>query len=400
MWAEKIRRKKAHAKCFFSVFFVIIILMNKQELFEIITKSKDLQSFVDACALNIKNPFWIMDGSYRVLAQSHDPDARDYLIDFDAGKTMERVNAWVDNGLLEKVSGNRKPVFLHDDHIDEDIVIMDIIYERRPIGKLTIVLHENMNEDEVINISNAAAVYLRVSSETPGTTYEQALALLLQDTPESEHTGRKILENVGYLGKPPYHIVKADVKDKERIEILRAFLVDIRSSDPTLVGAIISNQCYILLCNGHDIPDRLIRKKVRLGYSLPFAKLHLVKSYATQADIALLNGNGKAEYFTDHYDAFLQECIRLGSGDKAGTFIMPEILEILKYDAEYKTEYFETLKHYVQLNCSKQKTADAMNLHLNTVKYRINQLEKTFGIDFTKMDAIYVSLAAAKIWIG
>ncbi|MBR1855813.1 MAG: helix-turn-helix domain-containing protein [Oribacterium sp.] len=41
-----------------------------------------------------------------------------------------------------------------------------------------------------------------------------------------------------------------------------------------------------------------------------------------------------------------------------------------------------------------------MNLHLNTVKYRINQLEKTFGIDFTKMDAIYVSLAAAKIWIG
>ena len=73
-----------------------------------------------------------MAGSYRVLAQSHDPDARDYLIDFNAGKTMERVNAWVDNGLLEKVSGNRKPVFLHDDHIDEDIVIMDIIYERRP----------------------------------------------------------------------------------------------------------------------------------------------------------------------------------------------------------------------------------------------------------------------------
>ena len=47
-----------------------------------------------------------------------------------------------------------------------------------------------------------------------------------------------------------------------------------------------------------------------------------------------------------------------------------------------------------------EKAADTMNLHLNTVKYRINQLEKTFGIDFTKMDAIYVSLAAAKIWIG
>lgn len=370
--------------------------MEKRELFEMIVKAKTLQEFVDVCAGKINNPFWIMDGAYRLIAQSGEPSSEEYLKDFKDGKTMEKVDCWVDSGLLSKVSGSPKPIRIRDSFYDEDMAIMDIFLERRPIGKLTIVLHEQMTDDEVMGISDAAAVYLRAQNCTSGSTVEQGLALLLQDTAESESTGRKILESAGYSGKPPYTVSVVDTEENGRTALLNAFMTDIRNTDSMIICGIISNRGYILTCGGHEVPKRLIRKNLRIGHSLSFDSLQHVKSYSIQAETALRFGHEKEENFEDHYGDYIKEC--LGFGMKhAEAFIVPEIRRIMDYDNAYNTEYFETLKVYVRLMCSKQKTADAMNLHINTVKYRIGQLEKVFGIDFTKTDSLFGSLIAAEI---
>lgn len=370
--------------------------MEKHELFEIIVKAKTLQEFVDACAKKINDPFWIMDGTYRLMAQSREPSSEEYLKDFKDGKTMEKVDRWVDSGLLGKVSGNSKPVRLRDVSYDEDLVIMDIFLDRRPIGKLTIVLHEEITDEEVISISNAAAVYLRAQNPTPGSTLEQGLALLLQDTAESESTGRKILESAGYEGKPPYSLLVVDTEAKGRTAILNAFMADLRNTDPVIICGIISNSGFILTCDGHEIPRKLLRKNIRMGHSLPFESLQHVKTYAFQAEAALRLGQGKDEYFSEHYGDYLKECLGADMNHPEA-FIMPEIRQVLDYDNAYKTEYFVTLKRYVYLMCSKQKTAEDLGIHINTVKYRISQLEKVFGIDFAKTDAIFVSLMASEI---
>ncbi|OON85064.1 hypothetical protein BXO88_14190 [Oribacterium sp. C9] len=371
--------------------------MEKHELFEIIVRSKTIQEFVDACGKKINDPFWIMDGAYRIIAQSHSPSSEKYLEDFNDGKTMERVDRWVDSGLLNKVSGNPKPVRLRDAFYDEDIVIMDVFSDRRPIGKLTIVLHEQLTDDEVIGISNAVAIYLRAQNPTSGSTLEQGLALLLQDTAEAESTGRKILKSAGYAGKPPYSLLIVDTEAKGRTAILNAFMADLRNTDPMIICGIISNRGYILVCDGHEIPKRLLKKNIRVGYSLPFENLQFVNTYALQAEMALRLGQEQEEHFEDHYGDYIRECI--GSDmNHAEAFIMPEIRHVIDYDNAYKTEYFETLKCYLHLMCSKQKTADEMGIHLNTVKYRISQLEKIFGIDFSKVDAIFVSLMATELY--
>lgn len=370
--------------------------MEKHELFEIIVKAKTLQEFVDACANKINNPIWIMDGAYRLMAQSHEPSSEEYLKDFKAGKTMEKVDRWVDSGLLVKVSGNLNPVRLRDTFYDEDVVIMDVFSDRRPIGKMTIILHEQVTDEDVICISDAASVYLRAQNPTPGSTLEQGLALLLQDTAESESTGRKILESAGYEGKPPYSLLVVNTEAKGRTAILNAFMADLRNTDPVIICGIISNRGYILICDGHEIPRKLVKKNIRMGHSLPFESLQHVKTYAFQAEAALRLGQGKDEYFSDHYGDYLKECLGADMNHPEA-FIMPEIRQVLDYDNAYKTEYFVTLKRYVYLMCSKQKTAEDLGIHINTVKYRISQLEKVFGIDFAKTDAIFVSLMASEI---
>ncbi len=367
--------------------------MEKQQLFEILIKAKALQEFVDACAEEMGNPFWIMDVAYRTIAQSREPDSSKFLTDFTDGNTMERVNGWVESGLLKKVSGNRTPVRLYDDSIGENVVIMDIFSERTSIGKLTIVIYQDITDEEVIAISNAASVYLRMQTSISGSTMEQGLALLLQDSPEAESTGYKILSSAGYMGKPPYHIAKVETTARERSSILSAFVLDVRNQDPSIIGGIIGNQCVILTADGHEIPRSLIKKSIRVGYSLPFESIRSIRDYWIQADAAVRMGGGKIEYFAEHYDEYIGACMRREVRD-TWSFIIPEVRAVIRYDDEYNTDYYDTLKQYVHLTCSKQKTADAMGLHLNTVKYRINQLEKNFGIDFTKLDAIVGSIYA------
>ena len=63
------------------------------------------------------------------------------------------------------------------------------------------------------------------------------------------------------------------------------------------------------------------------------------------------------------------------------TICTPEIIEILRYDAEHRTDYFRTLRTY--LNCSLNLTATSSQLfiHRTTLLYRLEKLRALFGID-------------------
>ena len=61
----------------------------------------------------------------------------------------------------------------------------------------------------------------------------------------------------------------------------------------------------------------------------------------------------------------------------------PLLSELEKYDAEKNTELYETLMNYTLTGFSKNRTAEAMFLHRNTVNYRIQQISDLFGVDLT-----------------
>ena len=59
------------------------------------------------------------------------------------------------------------------------------------------------------------------------------------------------------------------------------------------------------------------------------------------------------------------------------------LVDLEQYDAEKNTELYETLKIYAQTGFSKNRTAELMFMHRNTVNYRIQQIENLFPIDFS-----------------
>jgi len=92
-------------------------------------------------------------------------------------------------------------------------------------------------------------------------------------------------------------------------------------------------------------------------------------------------------YFSDFAFYILLDSI----GDKGllSHTKMPILDEIEAYDAEKNSALYETLKVYAYTGFSKNRTAEVMFLHRNTVNYRIQQLENLFSIDFSDPSLLF-----------
>lgn len=62
--------------------------------------------------------------------------------------------------------------------------------------------------------------------------------------------------------------------------------------------------------------------------------------------------------------------------------------EILEFDSNNETDYFETLKYYLYYNCNKSDTAKALYIHRHTLSYRLDKIAELFAINFLNPNCI------------
>ncbi len=67
----------------------------------------------------------------------------------------------------------------------------------------------------------------------------------------------------------------------------------------------------------------------------------------------------------------------------------PVLASLEAYDADKNTELYETLKIYTKTGFSKNRTAELMFMHRNTVNYRIQQIENLFSVDFSDPSLLF-----------
>ncbi|MFY7962411.1 MAG: helix-turn-helix domain-containing protein [Elsteraceae bacterium] len=67
-------------------------------------------------------------------------------------------------------------------------------------------------------------------------------------------------------------------------------------------------------------------------------------------------------------------------------FIEHSIGALLRHDQEQGGGYVETLSRYLSLGCRPQACADALGLHVTTLRYRLARLRELFGVDLDSPD--------------
>jgi len=78
----------------------------------------------------------------------------------------------------------------------------------------------------------------------------------------------------------------------------------------------------------------------------------------------------------------------------------PAAAAMLEHDARSGTEYAKTLRTYLAFSCDSAKTAHALSLHQNTLRYRLRRMEEIFGIDPAQPDdmlVLWLSLAVQEL---
>ena len=151
--------------------------------------------------------------------------------------------------------------------------------------------------------------------------------------------------------------------------------------------------------NRFMLPDQRARLKAYLrenslvgGCSNGFPMMTMLPEAYQQALTVLRIGvqfpeRGPINYLWEY--AAYQMCDYLHGQLDLNAFCHPIIRNIVRYDAENKTHYLDTLKTYIATCCSVIRTAERMGVHRNTVDYRLDRLAELFDVDLTDAHLIY-----------
>ncbi len=119
--------------------------------------------------------------------------------------------------------------------------------------------------------------------------------------------------------------------------------------------------------------------------------LDLPKAFRqSQAVIRLGKRLQCTEYMLQYWTfSFLDMIESLQDKNNLLEYCNPTLLAMLDYDAENKTAYSKTLRHYIDSGKNPNQTAKELGVHRNTVDYRINRIRELFNVDFDNHQMIF-----------
>lgn len=140
----------------------------------------------------------------------------------------------------------------------------------------------------------------------------------------------------------------------------------------------VSNRKSILKC----LKENLIYGKYTIGISMTIQTAKQIPMAYRQAQFALKNGSNLGIY---HCKDFALEYLiqNLKNQEMAMELLHPLIGILKQYDQDNHTKLYQTLRTYLLNNSSQIKTAEALNVHLNTLKYRLKRIEEIDHINFS-----------------
>lgn len=128
---------------------------------------------------------------------------------------------------------------------------------------------------------------------------------------------------------------------------------------------------------------------LQCGISDWFDDLLDIHPYLYQARQALAIGKSGPEAFTvAAYPRLVLTDIfsKVRKSMDERNYLHPALPILSAQDAEYGTEYMDTLRTYMTSMCNSNRTSRQLSIHRNTLLYRLNRIVELTGVDFEDQD--------------
>lgn len=143
------------------------------------------------------------------------------------------------------------------------------------------------------------------------------------------------------------------------------------------------------------ITDCLASYNYITGISCKFDDIKDLRAYFMQALVTVNTGTkidpGQGTYFYEDY-APLQIFLPVSEFPSPEVWLHPMVIEIKNHDEKYNTEYSKTLKKYILSSKDKKLSAKKLNIHINTLNYRLDRMFDLFKItEMSDQDFLHIT---------
>lgn len=284
----------------------------------------------------------------------------------------------------------------------------EVVLEERVQGHVMVFLGDIPLREEDFQIVRLLidALCIKIQSRTKGMSrWNLSLTTKLQDLidPASPpHLLRLACEAVGAAVEPEYTVIATPVGQKASQRAFAEYAVSQLQQMYRHIIAVIYDNCIVTLVgkvqrrsrNGDLTPaaegfikkilDYFTEHDMVSGVSNCFGDLTQTRPHYRQAVLtarmALRLELGTQQFFMDLMP--LPIFLSVIEHEQGETFIHPAVTAMREYDASHGTEYYATMRAFSMTMHNKDRTAALLNIHRNTLLYRLGRIAELFELPY------------------
>ncbi len=379
-------------------------------ILNVLYSNSGLQELVNIATEVFENPIFINDSAFKILAMSQ--NSRFFNKTLEEEKSLgyvheENVKRMRQIRVIEKFRSSDQVISASPEDSDENwlfksvklngITVADIamVDNNRPFNELdkelldrfSIIVSIEMQKNELYKGNK-------------GVMYSYFIADLLSEKLKSPKSIEKRTQIIGWKLYEWFQImVVVDGEDRYSESKIQSVADRMRDIIPDCRWTIYQQNIVVFISRSDkkilteseaaNFDSFLLSYKLYAGISEPFNDLSNASYFYKQATRAVDVGSFcKKEYtkffYTDMIPYFAAKLIL--KRNELSDFRTAEISKILEYDAENHSELMLTLEKYLYYVDDPTSAAKSLNIHRNTLLYRINKIKELTNIDIFNGD--------------
>jgi hypothetical protein len=388
------------------------------KLYEALTLDSGLQHILNTAGAFFNNPILISDISFKLIAHTGGDDVDDsvwkQIIETGYFPSEYIRDIFKNDAQYQKVFGNALPLLLSDSTTPNRFMTKMIVVKGKPVGFSTCLeYHRKITQQDMRLFDVFCKV---VGSELRNDEnirqirshqYEYFISELLSGAAKTDYIDER-LKQVGLKLKKNLYVLVAEFSDeKTRREYHMDYFKAMLEAVVPDSHCIVYNHSFVLLIcrNENTLPSDALNESISRqlenysmvgGLSHRFCKIEDMSTYYMQACEAISLGRriekDRRLFTYGHLSCYhLLKVVHQTAELKS--FCNPNLLDVIEYDNEFKSEYAKTAYVFLQSNLNPVRTAKRLNTHRNTVDYRIKRLDELFGIRFDSREEPSLNLS-------
>lgn len=358
---------------------------------EILYEECDLDAFLNKLEHHHHAAFWIMDNAFNLMGASL--KAKVLYDELEQSDSLFKVIESLQLKDLNRKLKDQNSLEHYSDLTGRTCFIGDCIVGNKRIAKVTCFYNESsqVEQTDFQGCLKAITIFLQMNQKVSYHNEERNNFfhnLLQMPTPSQQFIDQHIYYIPFKINLPYVIIAVTDIDSTESIcgnspyylRILKnLFPTALFDSDEKLAISLVSlndmSHYY------HKLSKVCIENKMKLLVSIPFEDLKDTYSHYQKIKrlLQLSPTNEGVSYYKDYV---LKDVLTIVHGkDHLKNFISLKVQKVFEYDTIYKTDYFETAYLLICNGYYQQEVSKILNIHINTLKYRIKQLKVLFQLD-------------------